>query len=484
MKPVVTAEAVRLAEQEWFEAHPGEDLMQVAASAVCRSVAELLLGHDADWPRVLVVAGAGNNAGDALFAAAGLSHVPGLAAVRVSVWLVAGHTHEAGLAAALAADAEVVDAATALLLARQAHAVIDGVSGLRGRPGLASDVAAVASACRDAGTPVVAVDIPSGLSADSCTVAGDSFAADETITFIAHKLAHVAKPAADRCGRVTLVDIGVTVPDADVWQVEEADLTTWYPYPGSTSDKYGRGVVGLDTGSSAYPGAAVLGAAGAIHGGAGMVRYAGEAPDAVLARYPNVVPSRDRDRPGRVQAWVCGSGWEADADARLSRRLADGVPCVLDAGALEVLPGTLPPGCVLTPHAGELARLLGVERVEVEADPVRHAREASARHGAVVLLKGATQYVASPDGQVLVAAAGLSWTATAGSGDVLAGACGALLAAGLPAARAAVLAASLQALASVEHPGPIPPQQLAEAFPAVIARWERVARSPSPRPAP
>ena len=155
----------------------------------------------------------------------------------------------------------------------------------------------------------------------------------------------------------------------------------------------------------------------------------------------------------------------------------DGVPLVVDAGALDRLrqaqpPGapSLPPGSLLTPHAGELARLLGVERAGVESDPIGHAREVAAALGACVLLKGATQYCAAPDGSVLVVEAGPAWTATAGSGDVLAGIAGALLAAGVPALRAGALAAALQARAAAAMPGPHTPDEVAAlALPGVIA---------------
>lgn len=483
MEPVVSAQSVRDAEAAWFAAHPGGDLMAVAARAVADVVAEQLDAVGAR--RVLVVAGPGNNAGDALFAAA---FVAAERRVDVLVHLVGDSTHEAGLAAAVALDAVVVDAVSALGVVRAGGVVvIDGVSGLGGRPGLAPGVAALASACRAERVPVVAVDVPSGLVADS-HLGHESFSATRTVTFIAPKLAHVASPAAERCGVLTCVDIGVEPPASDVHVVTDADLAAWYPWPHAGSDKYSRGVVGLDTGSLLYPGAATLGAAGALWAGAGMVRYAGPAREQVLARFPSVVVPADASDPGRVQAWVCGSGWDADgAAARLASRVADGVPLVLDAGALEVLPGSLsdgsvlpgslPSGSVLTPHAGELARLLGVSRDAVDADPIGHARRAASEHGVTVLLKGGTQYAVAPDGSALIALRGEAWTATAGSGDTLAGALGAMLAGGVPAQRAAALAASLQAEASRRRPGPVPPDRLAEEFGPVIHRWHSLEGS-------
>lgn len=467
MKPVLTADQVRAAEQAHWDLHPDDDLMARAAAGVAGAARRLLADHPTpnERPIVVVAAGGGNNAGDALFAAADLADEGS----DVCLWIVSDKTHPAGLTAALRAGAHLVSRAEALDALPDADLVLDGVFGIGGRAGLPDSVAAFAAACRDHDARVLAVDVPSGLAADG-VAPGDaaSFAAEATVTFIAEKLCHVATPAAERCGRVELVDIGVDAARAQVFRVEESDLAQWYPWPGAEAQKYSRGVVGLDTGSPGYPGAAMLGTAGALFAGTGMIRYAGPESVAgpVVQHWPSVVPGE-----GRVQAWVCGSGWDEPDAERLARRVGDGVPMVLDAGALEVLPDELPEGCLLTPHAGELARLLGVEREAVEDDPLALARRAAQQTGATVLLKGATQYVARPGGEVLVAVRGPAWTGQAGSGDVLGGACGAMLAAGLPAHHAAALAASLQALTAMAHPGPIPPDRLAAHFPETIVGW-------------
>ena len=250
-------------------------------------------------------------------------------------------------------------------------------------------------------------------------------------------------------------------------QITADDLAAWWPVPGARSHKYTRGVVGLDTGSSAYPGAALLSVAGALGAGPGMVRYLGTAsPEFILGRFPSVVVG-----PGQVQALVAGSGWGPcpEAERRLAEAVALRVPLVIDADALSVLPRRLPEESLLTPHAGELGRLLELERPHVEADPVAAAREGARRFGCTVLLKGAVQPVATSDGQVWLAVPGPAWTAQAGSGDVLAGACGTLLAAGLAPWRAGVLAASLQALTASRFPGPFTPETQAARFPEVLA---------------
>ncbi|MGD8215938.1 bifunctional ADP-dependent NAD(P)H-hydrate dehydratase/NAD(P)H-hydrate epimerase [Aestuariimicrobium sp. Y1814] len=477
MLPILSADQIRQAEESFWAHNPGVDLMARAASAVADH-ARAILGTrpDPGTPVVVVAAGAGNNAGDALLAAAELD-------ATVLVWAVADQTHPAGLREVLKTGGHLVSRVEALEALTEAALVIDGVAGIGSRRGLSESVEQFAAEARRRRVPVLAVDVPSGLAADRPSVSAPAFRAERTVTFIAHKLCQVATPAAHHCGEVHLVDIGVPYGDPAIWQVAELDLAAWYPWPAATSDKYSRGVVGLDTGSPRFPGAALLGAAGALFTGAGMVRHAGAEwlSDRVVQRWPSVVPG-----PGRVQAWVVGSGWQVDeehrdtARARLAELAADGVPMVIDAGALEVLPHSLPEGSLLTPHAGELARLLGIDRAQVDDDPVRAARAAAGLTGATVLLKGGTEYIAEPDGRVLLAVRGPAWAAQAGSGDVLAGACGALMAAGVRAPQAAAVAASLQALAGVSYPGPRPPELLAQTFPDIISGWAAATdRAPS-----
>jgi len=229
-----------------------------------------------------------------------------------------------------------------------------------------------------------------------------------------------------------------------LWTAAEA--SAWVTPPLESDDKYARGVLGLATGSVAYPGAAVLGAEAALRTGVGMVRYVGPDPVGrlVLSRRPEAVLGA-----GRVNAWVVGSGMVApspggsagedgagpDDDAeRVAEALASGAPVVLDAGSISRAPEAIGP-VIMTPHAGELATLLGVPRDAVHADPVGHAVRASAAFGAVVLLKGATTLVArlgheagNEDCAIEVREA-TPWLATAGAGDALAGILGALVAA-------------------------------------------------------
>jgi len=232
-----------------------------------------------------------------------------------------------------------------------------------------------------------------------------------------------------------------------------AQAATWIAVPGPQDDKYSRGVVGLVTGSARYPGAAVLGVEAALRTGVGMARYlgAGRPTRLVLQRRPEAVTAE-----GRVQAWVVGSGQDADAVDELTaayreRALADPVPTVIDAGALASA-GTAAGTRVLVPHAGELAQLLGVERAAVEADAAGAVLDAAARFQAVVLLKGHTTHVADADGGLLEVQSAPAWTATAGSGDALAGVLGALLAThALELEADPGIAAPLAATAAVLH---------------------------------
>lgn len=476
MPVVCTAQAIRDAEQQWFDAHPGEDLMAVAAHAVARRAEELLLGTIdtgviPDWAAsqtVLVLVGGGNNGGDGLYAGAALAQ----RGWQVELAQVMGHPHEGGMAAALAAGCSRTPLGD--VTNRPYDLVIDAVLGIGGRPGIPQSLERIDQNLRDRGIPVLSVDLPSGLDADSGRVESCVHAA-HTVTFTAPKWCHIAHPAASCCGELEVVDIGLDVeadPEGADNGVDEyhdiATIASLWPVPGPEDDKYSRGVVGLDTGSVSFPGAAVLGVLGALRCGPGMVRYAG--PTGVMAFILNRAPSVVLGA-GRVQAWVVGSGWGADEGnaERLAARLGDGVPVVIDADALNVLPDELPQGCLLTPHAGELGRLLGVPRSRIEADRREFCRRAARQFGATVLLKGSIQWVATPDGRVRAAQPGPAWTGQAGSGDVLAGMCGTLLAAGLAPDDAALCAAGMQAATATTVPGPFAPDQVAEMIPGVLA---------------
>lgn len=454
--------AIREAEQQAFAVVGPDTLMQRAAAGLATAILGRL-EHSYGSP-VLLVLGSGNNGGDALFAGVRLRH----RGVAVTAWRTTDSVHEAGWAAFLAAGGREVDADQALSALPRLAAVVDGVAGIGSRPGLAEPLASFVEACRRAAVEVVAVDLPSGLSPEPPFDNSSHFTATLTVTFGGYKPCHLLEPAKTVCGEVELVDIGLELACPTLHQWTPAEVAAAWPVPDATMDKYTRGVVGLDTGSGDYPGAAVLGAAGAIYAGAGMVRYLGppQVATKVVDRFPNVVPAA-----GRVQSLVLGSGWgDRKEKGLVGRALSAGVPLVVDADALRYLPAAAHRDVLLTPHAGELAFLLGIEREVVVADPLTAVRRAAEQTGAVVLLKGATQYVATPGVELVqLAVPGPAWTAQAGSGDVLAGIAGALLAAGLDAAVAGVVAASIQAMAAAANPGPRPPQELAMLVSEVIA---------------
>lgn len=235
------------------------------------------------------------------------------------------------------------------------------------------------------------------------------------------------------------------MPDARDWSRE--DTARFLRVPGVDDDKYSRGVVGLRTGSSAYPGAAVLSVEAAWRAGAGFVRYVGDgrAADAVIARRPETVVS-PHAAGARVGAWVIGSGTDAASRSRAAERelrdlLAGSVPVVVDAGALDLAPGSQAP-LVLTPHRREFERLQDQLGFAAAGDRVSAVARVAADLGATVLLKGAQTLIADADGGVIRVEAGTGWLATAGTGDVLGGVLGALLAGNAEAATAEVAAAA------------------------------------------
>lgn len=472
------------------------ELMARAAAALAEVVTRRIAERRAG--RVVVLVGPGDNGGDALWAAARLADDP--MAAEIVVVVIAASPHPQGLAAVRAAGLRVleVDPAAGTPPGAVAQAlgtadlVVDGLLGIGGRPGLPAGMAAVVEALPERAY-VLAVDLPSGADPAGEVPLGVSVRADETVTFGVAKPVHLLPATRPAVGRLTLVDIGVSLRRAPVVeQLEVADLAARWPVPGPGDHKYTRGVLAVVAGSESYPGAAVLCTTAAVEVGAGMVRYLGpaRATDLVLASCPEAVPG-----PGQVQAAVLGPGVapygcdHPDCDdhqvEHVRELLAEELPLVLDAGALPVLAGWLRQGhrraapTLLTPHAGELAELLGMlgegrpDRAEVEAEPVRHARAAARLTGCTVLLKGATTLVVDPDPQVPVRAQadGPAWLATAGAGDVLAGVAGVLLAAGLAPREAGSMAALVHGLAAHQaNPGgPVRALAVARQLPRTLA---------------
>ncbi|MFW6721137.1 NAD(P)H-hydrate dehydratase [Streptomyces sp. MAR4 CNY-716] len=485
MRSAYGVETVRRAEAALMAELPGGVLMQRAAAGLAAAAAGLL--GRVYGRRVVLLVGSGDNGGDALYAGARLAR---RGARVTAVLLRPDRAHEGGLAALWAAGGwvvpaeEVEDGRTGALLLRVFHRVdlvLDGIVGIGGSGGLRPPAAALMRLVRDTRAPVLAVDLPSGVEADTGEVRGEAVAADATVTFGTYKPGLLVDPAAERAGALRLVDIGLgpylpEVPELEALQ--HADVAALLPEPTAESDKYRRGVVGVVAGSERYPGAAVLAVGGALRGGAGAVRYVGPAARAVIARYPEtLVHPGPPGKAGRVQAWVVGPGLGdgPGAEEVLEQVLATDVPVLVDADGLRLLDRVRvrrrSAPTLLTPHAGEAAALLGVDRAEVEARRLASVRSLAAAYGATTLLKGSTTLVAAPADEhpVRLNPTGTSWLATAGSGDVLSGLTGALLAAGLAARDAASVGAYLHGLAArtLAAGAPITAHELPDALPAV-----------------
>jgi hydroxyethylthiazole kinase-like uncharacterized protein yjeF len=503
MRDAYQVAKVRAAEAKLMALVPDGALMHRAAAGLASVAASLLRqepGHRYG-ARVVLLVGTGDNGGDALYAGELLAR----RGAAVTAIQAGPRLHPGGAAALRAAGGRFVTAAPprgpddtrpdiggarydAGRDVRHAigHAdlIIDGLLGIGGKGGLREPFATLAQLAANSAGTTLAVDLPSGIDADTGEVEGPAVRADVTVTFGALKPGLLIDPGSGHAGVVELVDIGLrpyldAPPEASAPQA--ADIADQLPRPTPESDKYRRGVLGLLAGSDRYTGAALLATGGAVNGGAGMVRLvtAPNAAAAVRLVHPEVVltelpveardRSKERDLPpagskfqfpgdvGRVQAWVAGPGMGTDAAAldRLAAVLATNLPVLIDADGLgllashrELLPRAAP--TLLTPHAGELSRLLRADPADVAARRLEHARRAAAEFGACVLLKGSTTVIAPPHNldPVLVNTTGTSWLATAGTGDVLAGLAGALLAQGLAAPQAALAAAYLHGLAA------------------------------------
>lgn len=468
MRTAYSVETVRTAERELMARLPDGALMQRAAAGLAAACAQLL--GRVYGSRVVLLVGSGDNGGDALYAGARLAR---RGAGVCAVLLAPERTHGEGLVALRRAGGTVARSGVAEDAIRRADLVVDGIVGIGGKGGLRPDAAALVGVVDDSRAAVVAVDLPSGVEADTGEVRGVAVRADLTVTFGTHKPGLLIDPAREYAGSVRLVDIGLELPDEpDLEALQHADVAARLPVPGAESDKYRRGVVGIAAGSARYPGAAVLAVAGALRGGAGAVRYVGPAGNAVLARFPEtLVSDQGPEKAGRVQAWVVGPGAGDDASG-VAEALAADVPVLLDADGLrlagrDVVRGRVAP-TLMTPHAGEAAALLGVARGVVEGGRLVAVRELAGLYGATVLLKGSTTLVADAGGGVVrVNSTGTGWLATAGSGDVLSGLSGSLLAAGLSALDAGSVAAYLHGLAGrfAADGAPVGAHDVADAIP-------------------
>ena len=421
------------------------------------------------WPTadtLSVLAGHGNNAGDGYLVAV-LAQRAGWA-VRV---LAVGEPQRLQGDAALAHAEAVSDKVT--IEAWNPHSPLRGIvlDALLGT-GLTGDVretyANAITAINASGLPVAAVDIPSGLCADTGRILGDAVRADLTVTFIGLKLGLFTGDAADCVGALVFNDL-----QADPQLIQQADTSARRltagnlprlaaRAPASHKGKFGH--VLLIGGDHGFGGAILLSAQSALRSGAGMVSVAtrSEHVPAALARIPEAMAlgtSSANQLMGllqKVSVLVVGPGLGQASWGRslLSAAANAPLPQVWDADALNMLAEaqvSLPKGCVITPHPGEAARLLGISTAQVQADRPAAAHALSKNYTAVVVLKGAGSLIASPDGRLALCHQGHPAMATAGLGDVLAGLVGALLAQGMDAFDAACLGVWLHANAGAQE---------------------------------
>jgi hydroxyethylthiazole kinase-like uncharacterized protein yjeF len=449
---------------------PEGALMQRAASALAVACAHRLAGVYGS--RVVLLVGSGNNGADALWAGARL-------AARGAV-----------VAAVLTGDA-AADAMTAFRLSGgrlgtaddldTADLVVDGMVGIGGTGPLRQRAAELAVE----GEHVVAVDVPSGVDADTGAVTGPAVRAGLTVTFGTGKPGLYVGSGRLHAGRVEQVDIGLGpyLPPADLELLEPLDVAMLLPVRQPGGDKYTSGVVGVAAGSAQYTGAAVLTTGAAVRAGAGMVRFAGveHAADAVRAHWPEAVVTTVRPGAGdavlavgRVQAWVIGPGLGtgADAAAVVQAVLGTDVPVLVDADALTLcaehpdwLRDRVAP-TLLTPHDREFERFGNV----IGADRVGAVRRLAGDLGVTVLLKGDATVV-SDGARALVNSTGSTVLATAGTGDVLSGAGGALLAQGLDPLHAGAVGAYLHGLA-----GSLSAQGAPTSASRLLGRWPDAVR--------
>ena len=379
--------------------------------------------------RVLVLCGPGNNGGDGYVTARYLAEMGWPVAVAALV-----EPREGSDAAAVAGRFHGPRVPFSSEEAARVDLVIDAVFGA----GLSRDVQEPVPSVLAAAKRVVAIDMPSGIDGATGQVRGYARAADLTVTFFRAKPGHLLLPGREYLGRFEVRDIGIPAE-----ALKEITVTTWrnepglwkLPVLGLEAHKYSRGVVSLCAGE-AMPGAARLAAASARRAGAGLVRIAaGKAAPAFRLGEPGLIideePLADLLKDHRRRTWVCGPGLLPEEVEQVFPQLVAAERQILaDAGAFSWAAGApdrLRGAAVLTPHGGEFTRVFGAPG----ADPLAAVRAAAQRVNAVVVLKGATSVIASPDGKVALNTHATSALGTAGSGDTLTGIIGALLAAGM-----------------------------------------------------
>lgn len=482
-------------------------LMENAALAVADAVTR----HWPDAARIAIFCGTGNNGGDG-FAVARHLHGRGL---EPTIFLIGDRSRVSGDALANLGLADRIgvpidfiegidELERAVLAATRSDLVIDAIFGTgltRAAEGVQGD-AIVAISALD--VPVLSIDVPSGLDASSPRPIGPAVEADVTVTFAAPKIAHVFAPASASCGEVVVADIGI--PEAAI-EAEKGmlsitsatDVEPLFVPRAAETHKGTYGHVAIIAGSEGRSGAAILAARGAIRTGAGLVTVLTDAStakivDVASAESMSFAIGRNAAGIDRItgflegkSAVLAGPGLPDEDEAwEFVRQLLPqiAIPLVVDASALNAYAGAIeelakaPSLRVITPHPGELGRLLGRPTAEIVDDRIGAARAAAERAGAVVVLKGNQTLVATPDGEVRVNPTGNAGMASGGMGDVLGGMIATLLAQEHDAAIAAAAAVWLHGftgdlLAEETADIGLAARDLAEAIPRAIGNLRR-----------
>jgi hydroxyethylthiazole kinase-like uncharacterized protein yjeF len=464
---------------------PGLDLMEAAGAAVADEVRRL----SPDAKAVLVLCGPGNNGGDG-FVAARLLKVQGVS-VRLALLgpIESLKDDAADMAARWEGEVEVLTPG----VVNGADLVVDAIFGAGLTREVDGVVAEVIEAVNSSGVRVVSVDVPSGIDGTSGEVRGVAVQAMSTVTFFRAKPGHLLLPGRIHCGNVTIADIGIPASVLDTIAPEHFANTPalWsahFPVSKAGDHKYSRGHALIISGGPEATGAARLGARGALRVGAGLVTLVGsKAATTINAAQSTAVMVGSFSGPAglseilqdvRMNVVLIGPGAGVGKDTRelVMAILKSDVACVLDADALtsfEKNPQALfdaitkrSSPVILTPHEGEYSRLFG--QVQSDWPKLARTRKAALLSGGIVLLKGADSVIASPDGRAAINDNAPPWTATAGSGDVLAGFATGLLAQGMPAFEAACAAAWLHGEAADRFGPGLIAEDLSEMLPQIL----------------
>jgi hydroxyethylthiazole kinase-like uncharacterized protein yjeF len=468
----------------------GFALMLRAGQAVANAAVDLV-----DQGSILVVAGCGNNGGDGFVAATELA----ARGHDVSVILLGAQDSLKG-DAALAAQGWKGPVLPCDLSALGSPAlIIDALFGAGLNRPVRGDPHATIEAINANGAPVLSIDLPSGINGTTGAIMGTAVRATETVTFFRKKPAHLLLPGRIHCGRVRVADIGI--PDAVLDEIRPATFENvqdhWqdaFPVPRIDGHKYARGHAVVVSGNLTSTGAARLSARGALRAGAGLVTvlspddalgvHAASLTAVMVRRMNGAAEFAEILTDRRLNACVIGPGAGVGEETRalVLAALAARPALVLDADALtsfadapdhlfEAVKQIENPNIVLTPHEGEFHRLFSeMSNKYPLRSKLERVRAAAGRSGAIVLLKGPDTVVASPDGRATIAANAPPWLATAGSGDVLSGMIGGLLAQGVPVFEAACIGVWMHGEAGQEAGPGLIAEDLPEVLPAVLRR--------------